>query len=144
MVGRGGRRAAGCATRRRADLGGGGRAGAGAVLVRSRRPPPTSAPSGRTQLRIETEYELLLTNRLILQPLVEVDIYGKADPERRLGAGLSSVDAGLRLRYEFRREFAPYVGVTWHRRFFGTADQARAAGESVGSTRLAVGLRVWK
>jgi copper resistance protein B len=100
--------------------------------------------AGRTHLRVETEYELLLTNRLILQPLVELDIDGKGDPDRRLGAGLTSVEAGLRIRYEFRREVAPYIGVTWHRRFFGTADQARSAGESIGSTRLAVGLRVWK
>ena len=78
-----------------------------------------------------------------LQPLLEVDIYGKSDPERSLGAGLSSMNAGLRLRYEFRREFAPYVGITWERRFFGTADLARAAGEGVGGARMAFGLRTW-
>ena len=71
--------------------------------------------SGRTHFRIETEYELLLTNRLVLQPLVELEIYGKSDPERRIGAGLSSLETGLRLRYEIRREFAPYFGVTWNR-----------------------------
>ena len=65
-------------------------------------------------------------------------------PESRgIGAGLTSVEAGLRLRYEFRREFAPYVGVTWQRRFFGTADYARADGDAVGGTRLAVGVRIW-
>jgi copper resistance protein B len=99
--------------------------------------------SGRTHFRVETEYELLLTNRLILQPLVEVEIFGKSDPERRIGAGLSSADAGLRLRYEIRREFAPYVGVTWNQTFFGTADLARAAGEPTSGTRLALGVRVW-
>ncbi len=99
--------------------------------------------SGRTHLRVETEYELLLTNRLILQPLVEAEVYGKRDPSRRIGAGLTSVEAGVRMRYEFKREFAPYVGVTWQRRFFGTADYARAAGDAVGGARLAVGLRVW-
>lgn len=99
--------------------------------------------SGRTHVRLETEYELLLTNRLVLQPLVELEIYGKADPERRIGSGLSSGEAGLRLRYEIRRELAPYVGVTWHRTFFGTADQAKAAGEDPGGTRVVTGVRVW-
>jgi copper resistance protein B len=99
--------------------------------------------SGRTHVRVETEYELLFTNRLILQPLVELEIYGKSDPERGIGSGLSSGEAGLRLRYEFRREFAPYVGVTWTRKFFGTADFAEAAGEDTGGAQLALGIRVW-
>ena len=100
-------------------------------------------PEGRTRARVEIEYDLLLTNRLILQPLVEVDLFGKGDPERGIGAGLSSVEAGVRLRYEIRRELAPYVGVTWDRKAFGTADLARAQGEDVGRARLAVGLRAW-
>lgn len=99
--------------------------------------------AGRTHLRLKSEYELLVTNRLILQPLVEANLYGRADPSRALGAGLSAVEGGLRLRYEFRREFAPYVGVTWQRRLFGAADQARANGERVGHARLALGLRLW-
>ena len=100
-------------------------------------------PSGRTHVRVETEYDLLLTNRLVLQPLVEFEIYGRADPERRIDAGLSTGEFGVRLRYEFRREFAPYVGVVWNRKFFGTADYAEAAGQDVAGTRLAVGLRTW-
>ena len=99
--------------------------------------------SGRTQFRFETEYELLLTNRLILQPLVEMDIYGKSDPERGIGAGLSTLDAGLRLRYEFRREIAPYVGVQWSWKFSETADLAETAGEPVSGARLLLGLRMW-
>jgi copper resistance protein B len=79
----------------------------------------------------------------VLQPLAEVEIYGKSDAERGIGAGLSSAEAGLRLRYEFRREFAPYVGVTWNRKFFGTADLAEAAGEDTSGARLALGVRVW-
>jgi len=100
-------------------------------------------PSGRTHVRFETEYDLLITNRLVLQPLVEFEVYGRADRERLIGTGLSSGELGLRLRYEFRRELAPYVGVVWTRKFFGTADQARAAGQAVAGTRLAVGLRTW-
>ncbi len=99
--------------------------------------------SGRTHARFEVEYEFLLTNRLILQPLVEAELYGKSDPLRGIGAGLSSIETGARLRYEFKREFAPYVGVTWDRKFFGTADFERAEGNSVGATRLAFGLRTW-
>ena len=99
--------------------------------------------SGRTQARFEAEYDLLLTNRLVLQPIVQLDVYGKDDPERGIGAGLSSIEAGVRLRYEFRREFAPYIGLTWDRKLFGTADFARADGEDVGKARLAVGLRAW-
>lgn len=98
---------------------------------------------GRTHVRLESEYELLFTNRLVLQPLVEVNLHGKSDPERGIGAGLSSTEAGLRLRYEIRRELAPYVGVTWHTTYFGTADLARAAGEETGGARLALGLRAW-
>lgn len=98
---------------------------------------------GRTHARFEVEYELLLTNRLILQPLVEVEFFGKSDRERGRGAGLNTVETGVRLRYEIRREFAPYVGLTWERRFFGTADFARAAGEDIGGARMAFGLRTW-
>lgn len=98
---------------------------------------------GRTHARFEVEYELLLTNRLILQPLIEAELYGKSDPERALGAGLSAVETGLRLRYEFKREFAPYIGITWNRKMFGTGDLVRAAGGQAGTARIAVGLRTW-
>ena len=98
---------------------------------------------GRTHFRGEVEYELLLTNRLVLQPLVEVEVFGKADPERGIGAGLSTIDTGFRLRYEFRREFAPYVGVTWNNKFGKTADFAEAAGEHSGGARLVTGVRLW-
>jgi copper resistance protein B len=99
--------------------------------------------AGRTHFRLETEYELLLTNRLVLQPQVELEVYGKSDPERRIGAGLSSLDTGLRIRYEFRREFGPYVGITWNRKFFGTADLAKAAGEDPSAARFVTGVRLW-
>ena len=65
-----------------------------------------SVPTRRTHVRVEAKHELLVTNRLILQPLAEVEIYGKDDPERMIGAGLSSADIGLRLRYEIRRELS--------------------------------------
>jgi copper resistance protein B len=99
--------------------------------------------SGQAHLRFETEYELLMTNRLVLRPLVQVDIHGKSDPARSTGVGLSSAEAGLRLRYELRREVAPYVGVVWTRRFFGTADYAEAAGKETRDARLVIGARLW-
>ncbi|RPI55882.1 MAG: copper resistance protein B [Acidobacteria bacterium] len=99
--------------------------------------------SGRTHARFEVEYELLFTNRLVLQPLVEVEIFGKSDPGRGIGAGLSTTNAGFRLRYEFRREVAPYVGVVWNSKWGKTADFARAAGEDPGGARFVIGLRLW-
>lgn len=99
--------------------------------------------SGRTHLRGEVEYELLLTNRLVLQPLVEVELFGKSDPERGVGAGLSTTEVGLRLRYEFKREFAPYIGVTRNNKWGRTADFAEAAGEHTGGARFVTGLRLW-
>lgn len=98
---------------------------------------------GQTAARFEVEYELLLTNRLILQPLVEADLYGRNDPARGIGAGLSTAEAGLRLRYEFSRRFAPYIGVVHERAFGNTADLRRAEGEAVEDTRFVVGLRAW-
>jgi copper resistance protein B len=97
----------------------------------------------RTHLRLETELDLLVTNRLILQPLLELDFYGKSDPERGLGSGLGNVEAGLRLRYEIVRELAPYVGVLWRTKLFGTADVARASGDETSSVLLLVGVRAW-
>ncbi len=99
--------------------------------------------SGQTAARLEVEYETLLTNRLILQPLVEVNLHGKDDPRRGIGSGLGTVEAGLRLRYEFTRQFAPYIGIVRERAFGGTADLRRAEGEDIDDTRLVAGLRIW-
>jgi len=98
---------------------------------------------GRTSLRLGSEYELLLTQKLILQPRVEANVYGKNDAVRELGSGLSNLVAGVRLRYEIRREFAPYVGVEWNGKFSGTADYARAAGRRTNESRVVAGLRFW-
>jgi copper resistance protein B len=98
---------------------------------------------GRTALRLSAEYELLLTQKLILQPRIEADFYGQQDTARELGSGLSSLITGVRLRYEIRREFAPYVGVEWGGKFGGTADYARAAGMRTKETRVVAGVRFW-
>jgi copper resistance protein B len=100
-------------------------------------------PSGHTAGRLELEYELLLTNHLVLQPLVELSLSGKDDPDRGIGAGLSTGEVGFRVRYEFRRELAPYAGVVWHKKLFGTGDAARERGEDAGGWHLVAGLRWW-
>ena len=98
---------------------------------------------GRTALRLEAEYELLLTQKLILQPRIETNVYGKRDAARERGSGLSDLAAGIRLRYEIKREFAPYVGIERAAKYGDTADYARAAGEDAKETRLVAGLRFW-
>lgn len=98
---------------------------------------------GRTTVRLGAEYELLVTQRLIVQPRIEANLYGKSDTTRDIGKGLSDLTAGVRVRYEFSRQFAPYVGVDWANRFGETADMARAAGEPRRSTRYVAGVRFW-
>ncbi|WP_425491583.1 copper resistance protein B [Cognatiluteimonas sedimenti] len=98
---------------------------------------------GQTAARLEAEYETLFTNRLILQERVEANLYGKDDPRRGIGSGLSTFEAGLRLRYEFTRRFAPYIGIVHERAFGGTADLRRAEHESTEDTRIVAGLRLW-
>ncbi|EIF42879.1 putative copper resistance protein B [gamma proteobacterium BDW918] len=98
---------------------------------------------GRTALSAEAEYELLLTQRLILQPRAELNLYGKDDLDNRLGSGLSDLALGLRLRYEFSRQFSPYIGVEWTDTYGDTADYRRAAGQDTSGTQFVAGLRFW-
>jgi copper resistance protein B len=98
---------------------------------------------GRTAARVAVEYEARFTQRLILQPSIEANLYGRNDPRRGVGSGLSDVEAGLRLRYEIRREFAPYIGVVWQQRFGRSRDYARAQGESAGDLQFVAGFRIW-
>lgn len=97
----------------------------------------------QTALRLEADYELLLTNRLILQPEVELNFYGREEAARQQGEGLADSTVGLRLRYEVRRKFAPYVGVEWVRLYGQTEDLASAAGERVHDGRAVAGVRIW-
>lgn len=98
---------------------------------------------GQSALRLEGDYDMLLTNRLILQPTAELNFYGKNDHERGVGSGLANSEIGLRLRYEIRREFAPYVGVTWNRAYGNSADLVREEGGDVSEARLVAGIRLW-
>ncbi|WP_336806245.1 copper resistance protein B [Fulvimonas yonginensis] len=99
--------------------------------------------SGRTAARFRATYDVLFTQRLILTPEFELNAYGKADPARRLGAGVSDASLGLRLRYEIRREFAPYVGVNWVRRFGATAGYAQRDHQPVFDPQFVAGVRIW-
>ena len=99
--------------------------------------------AGRTAARFRAEYELLFTQRLILQPELEVNAYGKDDPERQIGAGVSDLQLGFRLRYEIRRELAPYVGVAWLRRLGKTADLVSASGQDPSVWQVLAGIRFW-
>jgi copper resistance protein B len=99
--------------------------------------------NGQTAARLEGEYDILLTNRLILQPTAEVNFYGKNDPERGVGSGLANTELGLRLRYEIVRQFAPYIGVSWNRVYGNTADLVRDEDGDVEEARFVAGVRMW-
>lgn len=94
-------------------------------------------------LRLEGEYDLSITSSLILQPRMEANLFSRNDPVRQQGAGLSTLEAGLRLRYEIIPEVAPYIGVNWTKNYGRTADYVREEGDDVEEGRLVVGIRLW-
>jgi len=98
---------------------------------------------GELTARAEAEYDQRITQRWILQPRAEVILSAGDIPELSIGSGLASLQLGARLRYEVRKEFAPYVGVEWTRSFGATADFLEADGRSSEDTRLVVGIRAW-
>ena len=99
--------------------------------------------SGRTAFRFDADYELLFTQRMILTPEIGINVYGQNDRDILVGSGLSDIELGLRLRYEIRREFAPYIGINWTRQFGNTADFMTAAGEDISEAQFVVGIRGW-
>jgi copper resistance protein B len=98
---------------------------------------------GDLSARFEASYSVLVTQRLIAEPKVELNAALQEVPRFGVGRGLNDYELGLRTRYEFRREFAPYVGYSWSRRVGATADLAREAGEGVSGNRFVAGVRVW-
>lgn len=103
---------------------------------------------GRTAARLKAEHDVLLTQRLILQPEAQLNVYGKRDPARRLDSGLSDVEVGLRLRYEIRRELAPYIGIAWTREARlttvpGASRSAPLRAEAASEARFVAGVRAW-
>ena len=99
--------------------------------------------SGQVNLRLGAEYEWMLTQQWVLSPAAEANFYTKDDDATEIGSGLSDTQLGLRLRYEVKREFAPYIGVNWTRKYGGTADHARSAGEDTNDVQLVAGIRAW-
>ena len=98
---------------------------------------------GRLAGKITGSYDLLITNRLIAQPQLEMNFYSKRDPSRGIGPGLSELDTGLRIRYEIGRKFAPYIGVAYNGKFGETADFTRAEHGIVNDVRFIFGIRLW-
>ena len=98
---------------------------------------------GELSGRAELEYDLLLTQRWILQPRFSTNFAFKEVRELGIGRGVNDVELGLRLRYEIKREFAPYVGVSWQTRYGASAQFARERGERVGGWNLVAGVRMW-
>lgn len=98
---------------------------------------------GEFSARLEGEYDLWLTQRTILQPRMEINVSAEDVPELAVGSGLSSMELGLRLRHQIRREFSPYLGVEYERVFGGTADYARRAAREVSGWSVVAGLQAW-
>jgi copper resistance protein B len=93
--------------------------------------------------RITGSYDLLLTQRWIVQPEAEFNFYSKDDPARKVGSGLSEIDTGVRLRYEISRKFAPYIGFAYNGKYGNAASYSRRAGETTNDPRFVFGLRLW-
>ena len=98
---------------------------------------------GDLTARIEAEYDQRITQRLILQPRAEVNLSAQDIPELGIGSGIDNLELGLRLRYEFAREFAPYIGIEQEWKIGGSRDFARLAGEDASVTNYVVGVRFW-
>lgn len=99
--------------------------------------------SGRTSARGRVAYEMLFTQKLILEPELELNWYGKDDPANGIGSGLADIEAGLRLRYAIRREIAPYIGISWTGLYGDTRRMAEAAGNDSNDWQALAGLRFW-
>ena len=93
--------------------------------------------------RLEGHYDQRITQKLVLQPMAEVNFALQDVPEIGVGSGVSDMELGLRLRYEIVKEFAPYVGVEWARKLGNTARFARAAGDDADSVSFVTGVRTW-
>ena len=98
---------------------------------------------GDITARIEGEYDQRITQLLIIQPRIEVELAAQDIPERDIGAGLTKIEPGLRLRYEIAPEFAPYIGVEYEAKLGETADIARANGEDPEGFKILAGIRAW-
>lgn len=101
------------------------------------------ADGGQQRLHARASYELPITQRLFLEPEAEVSVYSEGEPARLIESGLSRFEFGLRLRYELRREVAPYVGLVRHEYIGDTADLLEARGLDASDTEIVIGIRLW-
>jgi copper resistance protein B len=97
----------------------------------------------QVNLRLEAEYELMLTQKWVLGPEIEINWYSEDDDELGIASGFAEMEAGIRLRYEIRREFAPYIGINYESLLGDTKDLADDSGEETSDTQLVAGLRFW-
>jgi copper resistance protein B len=98
---------------------------------------------GNVAGRVTVFYEVLFTQRLVAEPEAEVDMYSKDDSSRGIGSGLSTLDTGVRLRYEFSRKVAPYIGFAYNAKYGNSAMYARRAGLSASEPQFIFGIRLW-
>jgi copper resistance protein B len=98
---------------------------------------------GEAAFRFKQSFDVLITQSLIAEPYFELNAFGREVPALNVGAGLTDVEAGLQLRYEIRRQFAPYIDLVWTRKLGETFDLARLAGESAELTAIRFGIRSW-
>ncbi len=99
--------------------------------------------SDQVGARLQAEYEYMLTQKWVLSPEIELNFHAEDDEPTGVGSGLSDTELGLRLRYEIRREFAPYIGINWWRKYGNTADFTKAEGGDTEDTQFVAGLRIW-
>ncbi len=100
--------------------------------------------NGDVSARVEMATDILVSQRLIVQPRLEINATAQRVPQFGVGSGINDVNVGLRVRYEFSRKFAPYLGVSWLSRTGETALLARRAGEIDGYRVIVFGLRAWR
>jgi copper resistance protein B len=97
----------------------------------------------QSALRVDIERDFLITQKLILSPEFEFNLYGKNDSDLGVGAGFSDMAIALQLRYEIKREIAPYIGIEWQKHFGNTAKYINAKGDEVSALTFIVGLNAW-
>ena len=99
--------------------------------------------SSQVGLRFSAEYEWMFTQRWVLSPEFEINIHAKDDEATGTGAGISDTQLGLRLRYEIKREFAPYIGINWNKKYGNTATYAKNDGAKTDDSQIVIGIRAW-
>lgn len=98
--------------------------------------------TGRLSARLKGFYDVLLTNRLILTPEVQTNLFSRVDEKRGVGDGFNNIELSVRLRYEFTRSFAPYIGFDWDRALGSAINQRIREGEPVNDGKFVAGLRI--